>query len=251
MREKRLNEIMKILKEKGYLSIKDIQGMFGVSEITARRDLAFLESQGLIERKRGGAFLKSFKIEMPFFFKLNENKEKKLRVARKAVELLENGQVVAVSGGTTTYYTIQALDESPIHDLTIVTHSITTAWAVINLRKHFNLINSGGSTRENSFECIGSYTLKFFQGMNFDVFLMGVDGIDVRKGVMFSSFEEAMVARTIVENSSKVIVVADDSKIGLKTPYVVCEASKVDYLVTTPHPDLPKFEKIGINIVLA
>jgi len=240
VREKRLNEIMRILKEKGYISIKEICERLGVSEITARRDLNFLENQGLVERKRGGASLRNFRIDIPFFFKLEENKEEKLRVARKAVSLLEDGMVIVMSGGTTVFYMAQALKNTPFHDLTIVTNSITTAWAIINLGKPFKLIHSGGMVRENSFECVGGYTLKLFEGLKADLFIFGVNGVDGKEGITFYDFEEASVAIKAMEVSSRLMVLADHSKIGMVAPYRVCKLERVDYLVV----DDPSVESV-------
>lgn len=252
VREKRLNEIMKLLKKKGYISIKTICNELGVSEITARRDLRFLESQGLIERKRGGATLRNFSIDIPFFFKLENMKEEKKEIAKKAVSLLDNGQVVAMSGGTTIFYTVQELDKSPIYELTIITNSITTAWAMINIGKSFKLIHSGGVVRENSFECAGGYTVNFFQNLRSDIFLLGVNGIDLENGITFYNFEEAVIAKKILENSSKLVVLADKSKIGLSFPFKVCDLKEIDVLVTGELPDEQKesFKKVGVRKVL-
>ncbi len=241
---------MTLLKQKGYARIEELAEYIGVSEVTVRRDLAFLETQGLVERKRGGAFLRSLQRDIPFFARLEEKKAEKMAIARKAVTLLKNGQVIFASGGTTVYYTIQAIDESELYDLTIVTNSITTAWATINLRKNLTLVHTGGSVRENSFECIGGHTLEVAERIRADVYLLGVDGIDL-SGVYFSNFEELVIAKNVVENSSTLVVVADSSKIGVTSPFKVCEVEEVDYLVTNPHPKLKELEKYGVKIIVS
>ncbi len=253
LREERLRRIMDYLKEKGFAKISEISKFLGVSEITVRRDLKFLESQGLVKRSRGGALLKNFQVEYPFFFRLEEATEEKKRIGKKAVELLENGQIVAMSGGSTVFYAAKALDYSPIHDLTILTNSITTAWAIINLKKHFKLIHSGGTVRENSFECVGGSTLNFYREVNVDVFLLGVDGIDPEWGVTFYDYEEAIIAKEIVKNSEKVMVLADKRKIGRKAPFKVCEIEEVDFLVTDWLSDEARkaFEEKGVKVLIA
>ena len=241
------------LKEKGFMTVNEISEVLGISKVTVRRDLKLLESQGLIERKRGGAFLKNFQLDYPFFFKLEEKKEAKKLIAKEAVKLLKNGQVVAMSGGSTVFYAARALDSSPVSDLTIITNSITTAWAIINLRKHFKLIHSGGTVRENSFECVGGQTHKFFENISVDVFLMGVDGVDIESGITFYDFEEATVAREISSRAKKAIVLADSSKIDSVASFKVMDVAEISVLVVEKIDNDRKkdLEKLGVEVIIA
>lgn len=250
LREERLKKIMNLLKEKNHVTTKEISKLFSISEITVRRDLKFLESQGLIERKHGGAILKNFFMEVPFFLRLDIRKSEKQAIAQKTIELINNGQTIAMSGGTTVYYVAKALENSSVHDLTIVTNSITTAWAIIGLNKNFKLIHSGGTVKPGSFECIGSHTINFFMNMEFDVYILGVDGLDLNKGITFSDFEERNIASTIIKNSSKIVVVADEDKLGKIAPFKVCEISDIDILITKADENLvSNFRTSGIKII--
>ena len=238
MKEYRFNKIVKLIRERGYITVPEIAKELGISEITVRRDLRFLEGQGLIKRVRGGATLTGITSENSFFVKLEENKEAKKEIGKKALSLLKDGSIIALSGGTTIYYMVQALDESPITDLTILTNSITSAWAVINLRKSFKLIHSGGTTKEKSFECIGGYVIKFFQEIGkIDFYFLGANGVDLKSGITFFDMEEAEVAKTIILKADKVVLLADSSKFGTSAPFRVCTLEKVDYIVTDIIPD--------------
>ncbi len=254
MKTLRLEKIMGIIRRKGYATIEELAEELGVSKITVRRDLSFLESQGLVERKRGGAVLKSFKHEIPFFLKLEKKKDEKMRIGKRTVRLFDDGQTVFATGGTTVYYTVQALEESNVRDLTIITNSITTAWAVINLNKPVDLIHTGGSVRSGSFECIGAQVMKFVEDLNVDVFVMGIDGIDLESGVTFSNYEESMIAKRVLENSRIKIVVADDSKFGEVYPYKVADLKDLDYIVTNRSDFSTKFEDRlpdGVKLIFA
>ncbi len=255
MKEVRLERIMEILKRQGYATTDEIADELGISKITVRRDLSFLESQGLISRKRGGALLRSFHHDIPFFMKLERRKSQKIRVAKKALEVLENGNVVFVSGGTTVYYIIQEISHSKLSDLTIITNSITTAWAVINAQKPISLVHTGGSVREGSFECIGAQVMSFVERVRADVFLLGVNGIDVEKGITFDSYEEGLIARKMIENSSKVVVVSDSSKLGIVSPYKVSDIDEVDYIVVDESERARRMKKVienmGVSVLLA
>lgn len=253
MKDRRLLNIMNLVKEKGFVTVSELAKELGVSEITIRRDLNFLEAQGLLERRRGGAVPKNFRIDIPFFFKLDERKEEKIRIAKKALTFLSDGQIVAMSGGTTIFYVVQSLDEGDFTNLTIVTNSITTAWGVVNQNKKFKLIHSGGIVRENSFECIGKHALELFENIMVDVYLMGVNGIDLKGGITTHDFEERDIAVTIMRNSQKVIVLADSSKFGIITPFKICDLDDVDVIITDSITQDKKewFEGKKVQVILA
>lgn len=248
MKEYRFNRILQLIRERGYLTVKEIAKELSISEITVRRDLDFLEKQGLIKRVRGGATTTNITSENSFFLKLEENKEIKKEIGKKALSLLKDGDVIAMSGGTTIYYMVQSLDESPLTNITILTNSITTAWAVINLRKSFKLIHSGGTAKEKSFECIGGHVIKFFRDIGkIDYYFLGANGVDLKNGVTFLDLEEAEVAKAIISKAEKVVLLVDSSKFKSSAPFKVCDLEEITYIVTNSIPEefknIPDWDK--------
>lgn len=241
MRDIRLQKILSFLKNNGFVRIEELAKVTGGSPVTIRRDLSLLEKQGLIVRKRGGAVLRTLQGDIPFFEKLEQNKPQKIAIAREAVKLLKDNQTIFATGGSTVYYVIQAISDLPLTDLTIVTNSITTAWAVVNLRKRIVLIHTGGTVRENSFECIGSHTRYVVETLNIDLFLLGVDGIDDTGGISFRSFEESLIAKEVFKRSKIKVVIADSSKFGIVAPYRICDLDCVDYIITNKAPVVENF----------
>lgn len=241
MRDVRLQRILSLLKNSGFATVEELANQIGVSPITVRRDLRLLEQQGLLLRKRGGAVLRSFPQDVPFFDKLEQHKAQKMAIGKEAAKLLKDGQIVFATGGSTVYYAINAISNLPLEDITIITNSITTAWAIVNLGKRIKLIHTGGTVRENSFECIGLHTRTVVETLNVDVFLLGVDGIDAFGGVSFSSFEECLIAREVIERSKVKVVVADSSKFGLVAPFKVCDIDCLDYIITDRSPTVEDF----------
>lgn len=252
-RQERLKAILTTLRQYGQIGINDICKSFDISVITARRDLDILESQGLIERTRGGAILKTIAGDSPFFKNLDIRKNEKQRIAKKVVELLRDGQTIAVGGGTTVYYVIKALENSSIHSLNIATNSITTSWAVINLTKAFNLIHSGGIVRHGSFECVGEYACKLFENMYFDCYVLGASGIGLESGITVADFEERNLAELIIQRSKIVILAVDSTKIDQVAPYRICGPERINILVTDDSIDqsqVERFKSIGIKVII-
>ncbi len=230
----RLERILKFLRNKGYATVKELAGDLGVSEVTVRRDLEELKKQGLVYRKRGGVFLRSLHYELSFFSRLERQREEKIKIAEKAVKLIQNGWTIFTMGGTTIYYLIQALDDSHIQSLTVITNSITTAWAVINLKKEFNLIHTGGAVRRGSFECVGEQVADAIDHIKFDLAIVGTDGIDPKEGITVSNYSESLLARRIKRRAKTMMVVSDSSKFGVIKPYKALDISELDLLITDP-----------------
>lgn len=251
MKALRLEKIMGVLKSRGYATVEELARELGVSEVTIRRDLDELRRQGLIDRKRGGALLKSVHYELPFFMKLEKNKEEKLRIAKKAVEFLSNGWTIFAMGGTTVYYFVQELNGSSIQDLTIVTNSITTAWAVINLKKEYDLLHTGGMVRRGSFECIGEQVVDVVEHVKFDAVIMGADGVDPSEGVTISNYSESLIARRIASRSRIVMLLADHEKFGLVKSYKALDTKDMNILITdskAPKDLIDEISNLGVRV---
>ena len=103
----------------------------GVSEVTVRRDLDVLAQSGLIEKVHGGAMTRSrLSADEPSFeSKSHRQVAEKEAIARVASELVEPGQAVALSAGTTTWRRARRLRRTP--NLTVITNSLSVAKALI------------------------------------------------------------------------------------------------------------------------
>ena len=97
-----------------------------VSIDTVRRDLEVLEKQDILKRVHGGAILKQNNdnvLNKLFNEREVKNLEKKQEVASLAIELIEEGQAIALNGGTTTIEIAKVLVEK-FKRLTIITNDL-------------------------------------------------------------------------------------------------------------------------------
>lgn len=119
--EERLQEIERIVKEKGSASIPELMERMGISESTARRDLTLLDKQGRLQKVRGGAMIISDVYstkEDTVLQKKDRNLEEKVEIAKYAASLIEPNDFVYLDAGTTTELMIDYLTEK---DITFVT----------------------------------------------------------------------------------------------------------------------------------
>ena len=111
--EHRMEMIMSELAARGECRTRQLAVQFQLSEMTLRRDLAELESRGLLKRVHGGAVLLNRDVEYAKRMELGQ--AQKQRVGRAATRLLKSGQTVYLAGGAILRAKIPP-DEKPVQE---------------------------------------------------------------------------------------------------------------------------------------
>jgi DeoR family transcriptional regulator of aga operon len=230
----RFGRILDLLAEQGSVDVTDLSVRLGVSEATVRRDLAALADQRLLERAHGGAIIQGIAYELPIRYRADHARAEKLRIALAATERIQDHDVVALTGGTTT----TEISRQLIHHtgLAVVTNALNIA-AELALRPNLKLIVTGGVARSASYELVGPLAEATLREINIDVALIGVDGIERDAGLTTQNETEAATNRILIARSRKVIVVADGRKIGRVVFAKIGPLSCVDELITDTTAD--------------
>ena len=118
--------IQKLLAEQQVVSIPELAGLFGVSEMTIRRDLDHLERNGVVRRTHGGALAAERMVfEFDFQARRRANRRAKQAIARRARKLIQPGQRLIIDTGTTSLELAILLRNA--EDLTVITPSLAVA----------------------------------------------------------------------------------------------------------------------------
>jgi DeoR/GlpR family transcriptional regulator of sugar metabolism len=210
-----------------------------VSTATIRRDLDELAEQQMLVRTRGGAIAHGVSYELPLRYKSSRHASEKQRIAAAAADLVGEGAVVGLNGGTTTTEVARALavravgretgGTSPA--LTVVTNALNIA-GELAVRPQIKIVTTGGVARPQSFERVGPLTTGVLDEVVLDVAVLGIDGMDPHLGIMAHQEDEAGVSRRFAERAHRVVVVADSSKLGRRAFARICGLDRVDALVT-------------------
>src|SRR3954466_11073809 len=108
--EARRREIAERLRANGSVNVAEVEERFGVSPMTARRDLAELQRRGVVRRTHGGAVLPTISAhEDSFPRRLDVRAEEKTALAVAAVDLLTPRETIFLDSSTTTYYVAKRL----------------------------------------------------------------------------------------------------------------------------------------------
>lgn len=204
----RRNEIAKILLQEGSIKVGDLAKKFNVSTETIRKDIIWLDKEGIAEKSFGGAVAKTSFVEHSIDDKENENAFEKALIAKEAVKLIPpNGAVILDTGSTNAAIAKELINTS---GLTIFTNSLTIANLLASSDNEVYIM--GGRIRPSSRAAIGNWTEQALGSIYADVAFLGSDGFYGLSGPSAVSYSEADFKNKVVNSATKVYTVADSSK---------------------------------------
>ncbi|UNK70778.1 DeoR/GlpR family DNA-binding transcription regulator [Microbacterium sp. H1-D42] len=215
-RAARLSAILDLLAEKGEVSVDQLVERFGASAATTRRDLDSLAERRLLTRTHGGAVAQSVAYELPIRYRSHHGTGAKEQIAAAAAAQVSPGQVVGLSGGTTTNAIATALAaraDLAEHGLTVVTNAVNIA-SQLAMRPEFKVVVTGGVIHPRSFELVGPFVEQLLSGIRLDIAFIGVNGLSAESGASTHDEAEAAVNRMMAQRAERAYVVADASKLG-------------------------------------
>lgn len=251
----RRNRIKELLLRDTSVKVTDLVRVFQVSEETIRRDLIELEREGIVKKNYGGAILvEELRQAMANITPVNQRKfqlfEEKDAIGRKAVELVESNQVVMLDAGSTTWCVARHLRN--ISNLTVVTNGINVAEEVAQ-NEDTAVFVVGGKLNTRFMSLVGPQPEVEIQKYNADVVFLGTTGVSLTKGFTSSDIYEAEVKRAMANAGSRVVVVADHSKLEKSGLISFMQFREVDVLVTSSlaNPDtLLQITQQGVEVVV-
>jgi len=226
----RKDQILDLITRKGRITVDELIERFKVSGATIRRDLEFLERQGLITRAHGGAMSKSrVSLEPDFFEEKEKFLEEKRRIGQEAAKLVEEGEVIFLEASTTVLELARNIQNNK--NLTVVTNSLDIAQE-LDGKEGISLIITGGSPRRRTRALIGPLTEATLSQMRIDKVFMGVSALDPTYGITAPTLEEAQTRKKIVKASNKIVILSDHSKFGKQSFASVDSLQSIDILIT-------------------
>lgn len=234
--DRRAKEILRLLLRQGKTSIEELTAVMATSPASVRRDLMRLEERGLVHRTHGGAMLAEQAVYEPFrfdaSFQVREDRFaiEKRRIGMAAAALVEEGETIGLTAGTTTTQLARHLRQRS--NLRIVTNAVNIAME-LSSSAGLTVNLTGGSMRwAGAFSLIGYAAVESLKMFVVDRVFVGVCGIDQERGATTIEPDEAAVFRAMAAQARQVVVLADSSKIGMVSPAVICPTAEINILIT-------------------
>ncbi|OGS74324.1 MAG: DeoR family transcriptional regulator [Flavobacteria bacterium RIFCSPLOWO2_12_FULL_35_11] len=248
LKEERHYHILdKIILNRKVLSA-DLSIELNVSEDTIRRDLNELSDKGLIKKVHGGAL----PIEISYLSygeRSNSNLEEKSIIAKKAVKLINSGQVIIMSGSTTNLQLAKIIPSDI--NATIYTYSLPIA---LQLTEHpsIEIIFIGGKLHKSAQVTVGLDVVSSISELRADLCFMGTGGINTLNGMTEPDWEVSHIKKCMISASKKVIALCTQNKVNEIKRYTVAPIQKIDIIVTDADPNdiiFEDFKEKGVKIL--
>jgi DeoR/GlpR family transcriptional regulator of sugar metabolism len=224
----RRSAIADLLRDSGAITVTEVERRFGISPMTARRDLVELERQGIAHRTHGGAVLPSLAAqEDSFVTRLEVATEAKTRLADEAVALLAPRETVFLDSSSTAYFVARRIAELGL-GVTVITNSLPVMDALAARETpDARLIGTGGTLRPLTRSFVGPHAVQTIQAHFADRVFFSVKGV-TGDGVLTDADElEAEVKRAMIKQADDAILLLDDSKLGARGQNVIARMDAV------------------------
>lgn len=252
--EQRHQEILRLLRSAGVLSIRHIVDLLGVSHMTVRRDIAALEEAGQVVSVQGGVRLNEWTGTEPPRERASRaglELPRKRAIAELAAELVHDDMVVFLDAGTTCEAVVPFL--ATRRGLTVVTNDF---FAVTTLLEYpgIETIHTGGVVDVSSGSSSGSLAAATLGSISLDLLFLSTGTWDLAHGVTTPVTDKVVLKQAAMAAASACVLLADSTKFGTFERFKVCSLDAVDTIVSDSDISLEALASLtdrGLDIRLA
>jgi DeoR family fructose operon transcriptional repressor len=264
----RRRRLLEQVRDRGYVSFRELAEALGISESTVRRDLRSMAADGLLMATRGGVGplpaeapaappgtpaepAGSLPPASPGGGPADPVRAEREAIAAHAAGLVVPGSAVLLGPGRTTAALARRL--TGISRLTVVTNSIPVTQELIE-SPQIDVVLVGGALRRSIGAMVGPITEQVLQGLRgAQVFLSG-DGVTTERGLTTPNVFAAATDQAMTAAGKQVVVLADHTKLGHDTMCQTVPSERIDILVTDAAADPAVVRRLraeGIDVQIA
>ena len=221
----RQDAILDILSKQGYVTVQYLTEILHYSTATINRDLNVLLNKKLVVRSHGGVELSQTQY-IPIFFRSHKMQVEKRNIGKTAAGYVKDGDVIFIDGSTTAQYMEQYLVNCK--NLTVITNNITLA---ANLSQYnMRVICLGGEVVEIPSMLFGNETVENAAKYLVNKMFFATTGATGDGRICAGLYE--LLYKTVMRNADEIFYLVDHNKIDSKGETVLCDFSRVDYVIS-------------------
>ena len=226
--EERRQKILKYVESCGKATVDELCAHVFASAPTVRRDITAMEKQGGIKKVYGGVMPPAAADrEIPMSSREQESADAKKKMARRASELVRDGDVILLDGSSSAKALVPFLAQ--FKEIIVITSGAKTA--VELAEAGVRSFCTGGKMLTRSFSYVGSHAEEFVRSVNADILFFSCHGFD--EGVATDlATDEVALRRVMMKQAKRKILLCDKSKYGKRYMYNLCTADEVDEVIS-------------------
>ncbi|MBG6290939.1 DeoR/GlpR family transcriptional regulator [Pseudomonas nitroreducens] len=228
----RQQNILDLVRERGYLSIEELAQQFAVTPQTIRRDINQLAEQNLLRRYHGGAAWDSSIENTAYNTRADQMRDEKQRIADAIAAHIPDNASLFINIGTTTEAIARALLGH--RNLKVISNNLHVA-SILAGKDDFEVLIAGGTVRSDG-GVVGQAAVDFIEQFRVDFAVVGISGIDEDGSLLDFDYQEVRVSRAIIDNARQVFLAADSSKFGRNAMVRLGPISLVNRVFTDSPP---------------
>lgn len=231
MNKEREKYILEKLLKTRKVTVKELSKELYASEPSIRRDLAHLEKQNLIKRVHGGAVIESFNNsyqKIPFVMRELENYDAKSIIAKKAAELVNDGDIIMMDASSTAYAMIPYLSQK--NNITVITSGVKTLMLLSEY--NINSYSTGGKLLTSCLSLVGEDAVNTISKYNADIFFFSCRGISSDGFITDFSMDENFIRKKMHEHSKRSILLCAAEKLNKSYIHNLCSIDDIDSIIS-------------------
>ncbi|MDL2209796.1 DeoR/GlpR family DNA-binding transcription regulator [Desulfovibrio sp. OttesenSCG-928-O18] len=225
----RRSEMALFIQQNGGVDTESLARHFGISVMTARRDLKILEEQNVLKVTWGGALPLNFlPHEIPYANKAAVMRGHKQAIAAVAADMIQDESCIMLDAGTTTLELAELLRN---RTLTVITNDLQIALLLAS-SPSVTVHMAGGWVDPVSRSCNDESTSDFLRSLNVTQSFIGISVWDAVRGATTSSTSKMRIKRRMLTCAGQSVLLADSSKYGHFSPWAVADLTEFSCIVT-------------------
>lgn len=242
--EERRQKLSEIVSRRGYVPLPELITEMGVSESTVRRDLEHLHETGVLRRTHGGATAVSETSPLPALEERSgRQRTEKQRIAKKAAELIGDGETILLDGGTTT---LEVARQLVGRSLVVVTNSLPIA-SLLATGRETDVVLIGGYVYPKTGVALGPIAVQALKTLHVDRLVMSVGGVTER-GLFNGNLLLVETEQAMMQCARETVVVADHTKFGKQAITLLDDWSGVDRIIVDSAVDSQQLKMVADNV---
>lgn len=232
----RQQQILSILNDRSFITVQELSDLTFTSASSIRRDLTYLQNNGLVKRLHGGVSSVSPVTNVASFYdRTHKNVKEKRLIAQKAATLLKDGQTILLDSSTTVTFLLPYIAKYP--NITVFTNNLSTALQAIELGIHTHCL--GGHAVNGSTALSGTETFSALADLTVDILFFSSQSLDAAGNISDMTEEENYVRSLMLRCAKTKVFLCDGEKFNASSTYRLCNLNAIDYAVfDIPYSDL-------------